>query len=630
MKNFYSALFITIILNIFPWSLHSQISRGGMPPGLTEKDIPAIFQSIGLPAPDVTRLMEEDAQNNKNGRPLRIGIDIPVSLSIENSGTWTQLPGKGNIRRLGLSSQGAKAMNVTFSKFFMPASGLLYLYNLGGTKIIGAFSEDNNSSEGIFATELIPGDSLVLEYYEPDSPGDRPVLEISGVSYVYRDDGTGNKDFTGVSDPCEVNINCPEGINWQEQKQGVARIYVKDVSGYFWCSGSLVNNTRQDQKPYLLTANHCAPTATAEDFAKWVFYFNYEAEGCENPGNAPGSNTMTGATLMANADLSGSDFILVLLDQAIPVTYSPYFNGWSIIDAPSPSGVTIHHPAGDIKKISTYTTPLVSSQWGSTPGTHWEVVWATTLNGHGVTEGGSSGAPLFDNTGHIVGTLTGGLSACDPGGGGSGTGPDQPDYFGKFFYSWESNGSLPSQRLKDWLDPDSTGIQVLDGFGPALKADFRADATMILSGESITFTNFSSGGPSLFSWQFDGGEPSLSTLKDPPEIKYLVPGTYNVTLIVTKGLNSDTLVRTDYIRVVNKVFPNPSRDKIQVYLGKEPPSYIRLQLFNSLGLTVFTEEINNNISQILALDVSGLAAGVYFLRLEMDKRFFISKVSVIK
>jgi hypothetical protein len=85
------------------------------------------------------------------------------------------------------------------------------------------------------------------------------------------------------------------------------------------------------------------------------------------------------------------------------------------------------------------------------------VIWAQTANGHGVTEGGSSGSPLFDNAGHIIGNLTGGESSCDS------ANLDQPDYFGKFSYSWASCGADSTLQLRPWLDPDSTGVIVLEG-----------------------------------------------------------------------------------------------------------------------------------------------------------------------
>jgi hypothetical protein len=192
---------------------------------------------------------------------------------------------------------------------------------------------------------------------------------------------------------------------------------------------------------------------------QWVFYFGYEYPECTNSSSLPGNNTITGATFVASGGISpGSDFLLVRLNTSVPLSFDPYYVGWNRLDVASPSGVSIHQPKGDAKKISTYTVPLVSSSWYGNPElTHWKVVWAATQNGHGVTEAGSVGAPVFDKDGHLVGTLTGGESSCDAGA------LNLPDYYGKFSYSWDQNGATINRQLMPWLDPDNTGITVLDG-----------------------------------------------------------------------------------------------------------------------------------------------------------------------
>jgi hypothetical protein len=289
-----------------------------------------------------------------------------------------------------------------------------------------------------------------------------PVFLISEVGYAYRGVSVypKNADGFGGSGDCEVNINCPEGQDVQVEKRGVARIQVKRGTGSFWCTGSLVNNTRYDKIPYLLTADHCGRNTTPDDVSQWVFYFNYESASCPNPSFEPPSHSMTGATLVSqggDAGNSGSDFFMVRLLENIPDSFHVCFNGWSRTNESSPDGYGIHHPQGDIQKVSTYVEPLVSSSWnGHVPGSHWRVVWAATPNGHGVTEGGSSGSPIFDDFNRIVGTLTGGDSSCDS------SALDAPDYYGKFSYHWDQNGTDSSSVLSVWLDPDSSGAMYVN------------------------------------------------------------------------------------------------------------------------------------------------------------------------
>jgi PKD repeat protein len=210
-----------------------------------------------------------------------------------------------------------------------------------------------------------------------------------------------------------------------------------------------------------------------------------------------------------------------------------------------------------IKKISTYTSALGSGSFGAvSPGTHWIVGWSETPNGYGVTEGGSSGAPLFNDDGLIIGTLTGGESACqNPGG---------EDMFGKFSYSWESNGASPDQQLKPWLDPDNTGILKMPGsYNNNLAiANFSADSKVIPVGGTTDFQDLSSGKPDYWHWYFQGADPSESFEQNPKGIRFDHFGKMNVKLIVHNSYNSDTLVKLEYIDVKAIVSPNPTRDGV--------------------------------------------------------------------
>jgi hypothetical protein len=264
--------------------------------------------------------------------------------------------------------------------------------------------------------------------------------------------------------PQVADVNCEEGQNWQDQRDGVVKILTKVASKYFFCSGSVVNNTKQDFSGLLLTASHCSTdfgsgVASDFDFSRWIFYFNYESPGCNTISVTP--LTIVGAEKLAISDVpldKGSDFLLLRTLKSIHAKYNPYYCGWDATGINSSSGVGIHHPDGAIKKISTYTSALGSGSSGGvigSPGTHWFVSWSATPNGYGVTEGGSSGSPLFNDDGLIFGTLTGGESSCsNPGG---------EDWYGKFSYSWESNGTRPDQQLKPWLDPDNIGILKMPG-----------------------------------------------------------------------------------------------------------------------------------------------------------------------
>ena len=546
-------LFIILSL-IINWA-YGQISEGGLPKSFEKASLIGICDEVIVSPLTQERIEQIISNSEKNGTYYHIGEAIPVNFNINKNGTWYNLPNGDKLWKLKIKSTGAKALSVYYDNFYIPAGCKLYLYNESKTQIIGAFTQFNNPERGVFATEMIQGESLTLEYYQPQSVNINPIISIDKVSYIFR--GTyfpslyDNRDFGDSDSACEVNANCSEGDNWKDQIKGTVRINVLSNGLPGWCSGSVLNNVRQDYTPYVLTADHCSNDngtyATQTELDQWVFYFNYESPNCSNPTDEGTLNTQTvvGCTKKANGGTSGttgSDFYLVLLASNIPENYTPYFNGWDSRNNAPTSGVSIHHPSGDIKKISTYTTSATTSDWNSSGvNSHWRLTWAATANGNGVTEQGSSGSPLFDQNKRIVGDLTGGGSYC--------TALTAPDSYGKLSYSWTSNGTTSDTQLKPWLDPDNTGTQFVDG-SYYLSADFTQSQTTVVVTGKVNFTDLSSGNPTTYKWVFEGGTPASSTVPSPQNIQYNTIGTYDVTLIVTKGTLKDTLIMPDLINAI--------------------------------------------------------------------------------
>jgi PKD repeat protein len=81
-------------------------------------------------------------------------------------------------------------------------------------------------------------------------------------------------------------------------------------------------------------------------------------------------------------------------------------------------------------------------------------------------------------------------------------------------------------------------------------ANFSGAPTSGCNSITVNFTDLSTGSPTSWSWSFPGGTPATSTLQN-PTITYSAPGTYNVTLVSTNALGSDTRTFTSYITVNN-------------------------------------------------------------------------------
>ncbi len=414
---------------------------------------------ILIPAPDLGSIQRNDEQNTT---PYRFAVLQPVDIAPGRCGELAEVPG-GRIWRVEVSAPGALGLSAYFDHISFREGEMMFLYPPDKSHILGAYTSLNNNPAGQFATSLIYGDRFILEFFQPSAITSLPELHLNEVAWAYRGvSNTGDeRNAEGAAGKCEVNVACPEGNAWQEQKNGVVRIQIKKGGQLYWCSGSMLNNTSQDKKPYLLTADHCGFSATSNDLLQWIFYFGYEAPSCVYTGVIYPTKSIIGATLKAhggNSGDTGSDFYLVLLNQSIPDSFNVFLNGWNRKDTASASGTGIHHPEGDVKKISTYSIPLVSTNYiGGPVVSHWKVVWDGTTSGHGVTEGGSSGSPIFDNEGRIVGTLTGGYSACDS------ASLNSPDYYGKLSYSWNSNGSDSASRLDYWLAPGNPQAMYLHG-----------------------------------------------------------------------------------------------------------------------------------------------------------------------
>jgi hypothetical protein len=224
------------------------------------------------------------------------------------------------------------------------------------------------------------------------------------------------------------------------------------------CTGTLLNNTSLDRKPFLLTANHC-PVYDA-DVSTIVVYWNYQAPSCRAP-HLDDTNfdfQVGGATIAARNP--SSDFLLLELPSQPNGAYHVFYSGWDAGAGVPPETVTIHHPWDDEKSITLSNSPPVSKFLAPgyvelvTPpggGTYWRVDWAAAS---GATEPGSSGACLFaSNTKRCIGQLYGGA--------GSGCGTTPVDYFGRLSVSWAGEDAMSG--LRHWLDPGNTGTAAITG-----------------------------------------------------------------------------------------------------------------------------------------------------------------------
>ena len=224
---------------------------------LTKNIISRSGSVLELPKPDMNKVFREDSiRELKPNAFHRTGVPISVSFNSDSDGVWTDLPDGGKLWQLGVYARNAEALDFIFDKFVIPDMGKFFIFNPKTNETIGAitseFLKNRKLKSQKLSTGVVRGDMVVLEYYQPREVQGMPIINASRVYYTY----IPSPDFKSSCDN-EVNVNCTEGANWQLEKNAVALVYCKFSIGSGWCSGALINNTRNDLAPLFLTANHC-------------------------------------------------------------------------------------------------------------------------------------------------------------------------------------------------------------------------------------------------------------------------------------------------------------------------------------------------------------------------------------
>lgn len=656
MKKLVSFSLLIIVL-AFCQTLSAQINTGKLPQSAVSQLSSATVPQFDVPTPNLDKIKQDQDLSIKAGKPLSVGVVVPLAnINAQNSGIWETTDDGYDIWRLKLHNDEAKGCCVLFDKFYLPEGSTFFCYNKDMSLIYGPYTSEDVSGEQ-FSTGVFSKGDVILEYISPKHQLDqygRPEISLFGYNFFFRSEGLPDmkvvkSDETGfeASQSCMVNVNCPEGDNWRTQQKGVARMLAYFLEGgqqySGWCSGTIVNNTMGDGTPYYLTANHCADNTPDSYWGWFQFYFHYECPYCDCYHIEPGYTLFSnGCTKIANSPINGgSDFLLLKIKNVTWNTLKSkdiVLNGWSKSTTGSPSGVSIHHPAADVKKISTYNETLTSGtfsyqdEYGAT-NAYWLVKWATTYNQgsahHSVTEQGSSGSPIFNNNGLVVGTLTGGSSSCTY---------DAREFYGKLSYHWQSAGSTDNKRLKPWLDPvplSQTTCDILD-----LNSSFYIlPAAKIFTGNGGNFT-FSVYSDQAWTLEYLNEHDWFTANHE--------SGSGNGNIKITCDANNTGTARKANLRVTKadgtsfnmyvkqesngtgiatiddsefNIYPNPAHDQIHIdainYFIKE------VEIVDMLGKVVYS--YNNAGANSLILPVSQLENAMYIIRITTDNNNIVYK-----
>lgn len=225
--------YLILIYLIVSSAVYSQITTDELPTSFTlelnktrsshEEDVKR------MPNIDVKKLYLEDDENDKLGLPPRYGFTHLVDLNLENSGVWTKLSNGDRLWRLTILCPEAISIDLDYDKFWLPKGSKFFVYTKDNKQTIGAItseltlSQDRNSPRG-FGTGTLMSEEVVLEYYEPANVKTTAIISISSIIHGYKKVNLVTNRNLSKSSTEYININCPEGEQWQNEKNAVAFI----------------------------------------------------------------------------------------------------------------------------------------------------------------------------------------------------------------------------------------------------------------------------------------------------------------------------------------------------------------------------------------------------------------------
>lgn len=449
-------------------------------------------RTLLLPALPATAFQEALGASERGARVYTFALERKLELGGRDLGEYL-CDAAGNYSwRTQIEAQGARNLSLRFSHFALPRGGRLYITASDG-QVIGALTEQNNSPDSLLQLRPLPGQTLTLQYDFPEGAhpelGELP-FRLYALYHGFRtwhpeddayDTAHPGEPLYDLSESQGIRslLCAPNVLNYPQRWEQTRSVLLIMVGGTQSSSAALINNTRSDGTPYVLTSAHCINNLytvqglanVRQQAATTVFFFGYQSPQRTGYIRPAQEQTLSGASLVAYNE--ESDMCLLRIEGLprsssgqrlpIPESYNPYFAGWNRGEAPSAPFFGIHHPASSTKRYSESSDRSLSivdydlsfaggRDWY---GKHWQLrAWRV-----GTTAAGSSGSPLFDRDGLILGALSGGSSTCSS---------PYNDYYWAIARSWivPSGSTTQLEGLAPHLDPSGSNATTCRGYDP--------------------------------------------------------------------------------------------------------------------------------------------------------------------
>lgn len=408
----------------------------GEPAWAQEKSTAVSLRAPGLTAGNVAEVRfgfmdaaRIDAVREHNAQPsikaLQIGINREIRDELPGMSNpvleWTNASGGGKLAKLVVSSPGAKALRVGLNVRALPAGAeLRFAGSADLQKATGMATAEEirklRRDSPVYWTALTEGEQQVIEIYLPDGASTTAVkIEVDSASHILGSPSDGFKEasLAKAAGTCNRNTICePQTAGLVNAKNAVAKMIYTAGCGSggslasCLCTGTLLNdNDASSQTPYFYSANHCISTQTEANTLNTIWFYEGATCGAIIPG---ASVTLPGGATLLFRD-EQRDVLLLRLKQNAPT--GAFFSGWDPNTLTATTSVTaLHHPQGDIKKIS------LGSMMGFTNLSEFSGQSYATMGWTlGTTEGGSSGSGVFTQANgeyFLRGGLYGGTASC--------------------------------------------------------------------------------------------------------------------------------------------------------------------------------------------------------------------------
>lgn len=433
----------TVLACLIACSVHAQVTETGSEPVRVEATAAkrvewrdaakaaAQAPTLALPALAPERV-EAMQRRNREGHQRRFQIGVVRAVASEAVAQvpkpTAQTVADGTVLRLDVASAGAAALRVGLRVDAWPDGVELRVAGtvFGDTiyAVDAAAARRQADAQGVYWTAVTDGERQRLELFVPAGVDPARVrFAVDSVSHlvVGPQGESGDAKALGDSGACEIDVVCRTGTLGQtfiDLKNSVARLVFQSGGGAFTCTGTLLNDTAPNtQIPWFYTAHHCIGNQT--EASSVTTFWNFETPTCNVDNAGPNTQVQGGAQLLYSQD--STDGALLRLNNSPPG--GAVLLGWNAGSLPTPSAIVgVHHPRGDIKKVSIGTHSGVSSNVdidGQILSSALRASWT-----EGTTEGGSSGSGLFTFNGgyQLRGGLAGGSAGCTNSGGSEASG----------------------------------------------------------------------------------------------------------------------------------------------------------------------------------------------------------------